>query len=317
MSSSSNNNGRAYEYICLHSLCNAINETRLAQIVHNSSYDAAEKAWNTLSDAEQQLYTLSAASTISTIFGMEPNIVEQEDDVLRLYIQTDQHGETADVRDIIIERKDIKWEIGLSIKHNHMAVKHSRIAKELDFGEKWYGVKCSDCYWNEVKPVFDFLEAEKRKGTSFNNLPSKEDDVYVPLLSAFMKEVKTQVEANDSIPRRMVEYLLSKYDFYKIISIDKQRLTTIQSFNMYGTLNQASKVQEPSIEIPVIELPTNLLYIDFKPNSKTTVIMCFDNGWQFSFRIHNAESLVTPSLKFDIQIVGMPAKVNIKHNCKW
>ena len=34
--------------------------------------------------------------------------------------------------------------------------------------------------------------------------------------------------------------------------------------------------------------------------------MCFDNGWQFSFRVHNAEKHVTPSLKFDIQIEGMP-----------
>ena len=45
--------------------------------------------------------------------------------------------------------------------------------------------------------------------------------------------------------------------------------------------------------------------------------MCFDNGWQFSFRIHNAEDYVKTSLKFDVQIVGMPAEVNIKFNCNW
>lgn len=317
MSSKSNNQGRAYEYICLHSLQDAISAIRKSQIIYNSSYDAAKHAWNTLSVAEKALYSLSAKSTIDTIFALEPNIVEIDNDILDLYIQSDEHGKKADVRDIIIDRKDIIWEIGLSIKHNHMAVKHSRIAKTLDFGKKWYDINCSEEYWNAVKPTFDFLEAEKAKGTYFRDLKSKEDDVYVPLLKAFMQEVKKQVENNADVPRKLVEYLLSKYDFYKVISIDNKRITTIQSFNMYGTLNQPSKTQKPSLEVPTMELPTTLLYMDFKPKTKTTVIMSFDNGWQFSFRTHNAEERVTASLKFDVQIVGMPPAVNIKFNCKW
>lgn len=317
MSNKSNNQGRAYEYICLHSLQDAISAIRKSQIIYNSSYDAAKHAWNTLSIAEKALYSLSAKSTIDTIFALEPNIVEIDNDILDLYIQSDEHGKKADVRDIIIDRKDIVWEIGLSIKHNHMAVKHSRIAKTLDFGKKWYDINCSEEYWNAVKPTFDFLEAEKAKGTYFRDLKSKEDDVYVPLLKAFMQEVNKQVENNADVPRKLVEYLLSKYDFYKVISIDNKRITTIQSFNMYGTLNQPSKTQKPSLEVPTMELPTTLLYMDFKPNTKTTVIMSFDNGWQFSFRIHNAEERVTASLKFDVQIVGMPPAVNIKFNCKW
>lgn len=317
MSDASNNHGRAYEFICLNSLYEAINKIRPAKIVINSSYQAAENAWETLPNAEQTLYTLSAKSTINTIFALEPNIVEPSSDTLNLYIQNDQHGEEADVRDIIIERKDIIWEIGLSIKHNHMAVKHSRIAKTLDFGSKWYNIPCSSAYWNDVKPIFDFLEREKAKGTYFRDLRSKEDDVYVPLLNAFLKEVSSQVQSNKKVPRRMVEYLLSKYDFYKVISIDSKRVTTIQSFNMYGTLNLPSRVLQPSIKVSVINLPKTLLHIGFKPGSKTTAIMCFDNGWQFSFRIHNAKDVIETSLKFDIQIVGMPADVNIKYNCKW
>lgn len=317
MSSKSNDQGRAYEYICLHTLNNAIGRIRNSEIEKNSCYEAAEHAWNTLSGAEKALYTLSAKSTIDTIFALEPNIIEKENDVLKLYIQSDEHGEVADVRDIIIQREDIVWEIGLSIKHNHMAVKHSRLGKVLDFGEKWYGIKCSDDYWNEVKPIFDFLDVEKSKGTYFRDLNSKEDYVYVPLLNAFMREVKKQVENDSSIPRKLVEYLLSKYDFYKVISIDSQRITTIQSFNMYGTLNLPSKTQAPTLEVPVIDLPTSLLYIGFKPKSKTTVIMSFDNGWQFSFRIHNAKDIVESSLKFDIQIAGIPADVDVKFDCKW
>lgn len=317
MSEKSNNQGRAYEYICLHSLQDAISAIRKSQIIHNSCYEAAQHAWNTLGIAEKALYTLSAKSTIDTIFALEPNIVEVDDDMLNLYIQSDENGEEADVRDIIIERKDIIWEIGLSIKHKHMAVKHSRLSEVLDFGQKWYGVKCSEEYWNAVKPIFDFLESEKANGTYFRDLKSKIDNVYVPVLKAFMQEVKKQVENNADVPRNLVEYILSKYDFYKVISVDNKRITTIQSFNMYGTLNQPSKTQKPSLKVPVMELPTTLLHMDFKPKSKTTVIMSFDNGWQFSFRIHNAKDLVEPSLKFDVRIEGMPAAVNISFNCKW
>lgn len=317
MSNRSNNQGRAYEFICLHSLHEAIEAIRPAQIIQNSSYKAAAAAWDTLSDAQQEIYTLSAKSTIETIFALEPNIVEVDNNSVDLFIQSDQHGKVADVRDIIIQRNNIVWEIGLSIKHNHMAVKHSRLSRKLDFGEKWYGKKCSKTYWDDIEPIFTFLEAEKKKGTYFCELKSKEEDVYIPLLEAFMAEIKKQIEKDNTVPRKLVAYLLSKYDFYKVISIDNKRLTTIQSFNMYGTLNLSSKETAPALKVPMIELPKSLLYIGLKPNSKTTIIMSFDEGWQFSFRIHNAKDLVEPSLKFDIQILGMPVDVNIKYNCKW
>ena len=41
-----------------------------------------------------------------------------------------------------------------------------------------------------------------------------------------------------------------------------------------------------------------------------------DGGWQFSFRIHNASTKVESSLKFDIQIIGMPTTI-ISIDCRW
>lgn len=318
MSDKSNNQGRAYEFVCLHSLYDAIKNIRPSQIIKNSSYEAAKSAWNTLNEVEKGLYNLSAKSTISTIFALEPNIVEHNNDLLHLYIQSDENGKQADVRDIIIERKSGGgWEIGLSIKHNHMAIKHSRLAKNLDFGKKWYDVACSKEYWDEVRPIFEFLEREKKKGTCFRNLRSKEDKVYKPLLNAFTHEIEKQIKKDKTVAHRLVKYLIGKYDFYKVISIDNKRLTTIQPFNMYGTLNLPYKQTKPSLKAPKLKLPTTIIHIGEKPKSKTTTIMCFDNGWQFSFRIHNASSHVEPSLKFDIQIIGMPIEVNVKFNCKW
>lgn len=34
-----------------------------------------------------------------------------------------------------------------------------------------------------------------------------------------------------------------------------------------------------------------------------------DKGWAISFRIHNASSRIEPSLKFDIQLVGIPLEI--------
>ena len=138
MSSASNDQGRAYEYICLLSLHSAIGKIRRAEIIINSSYHAAQNAWNTLSANEQTLYSLSAKSTIDTIFALEPNIVENGDDLLSLYIQTDKHGEEADVRDIIIERKNIIWEIGLSIKHKQFSSSDYDDNNRGEFGKVYH-----------------------------------------------------------------------------------------------------------------------------------------------------------------------------------
>ena len=163
MSNRSNNQGRAFEYICLITLEREISKYRTAKIVLNSSFDVALTAWNSIDKSAQARLMISAESVIKTIFDLEPMIIEKEEDKLDLLIQPDTKGEIGEVRDIIAIRKSKKWEIGFSIKHNHFAVKHSRLAKRLDFGERWYNKKCSQQYWNDVKPIFDYLSKEKEK----------------------------------------------------------------------------------------------------------------------------------------------------------
>ena len=316
MSEQSNNQGRAYEYICLTTLCEEINKIRKAEIIDNSAFKAAYHAWGLMSASFQSILAESAAAAVATIFDMEPMILEQSSDILKLKIQTDNEGKAGDVRDILITRSDVQWEIGLSIKHNHFAVKHSRLAKTLDFGSKWFGIPCSDTYWKTVKPVFDYLAVEKCANKKWSELPSKDTTVYVPLLQAFIDEIYRSCAIDNSIPSKMVEYLLGEFDFYKIISIDRQRLTQIQSYNLHGTLNRASRVLKPKISVPVACLPTRIVSLNFKPNSTNTVELYMDGGWQFSFRIHNASTKVETSLKFDIQIVGMPTTI-ISIDCKW
>ncbi len=316
MSNQSNDKGRAYEYICLQTLFGEINKIRSAEIVENSSLHAAERAWDTVDDKTREVLTISAKAAVATLFDMEPMIVEKDKDTLQLYIQPDTKGEAGDVRDIIIVRKDVRWEIGLSIKHNHFAVKHSRLGKNLDFGDRWFSVPCSQNYWDEIRPIFAYIDQEKQANKKWSELPSKAEDIYIPLLNAFVNEIKKANAENDGIPKKMVEYLLGQFDFYKVISIDNKNVTQIQTYNLRGTLNQANNKEQPKIIVPVSSLPTRIVSFDFKPGSDNTVELYMDGGWQFSFRIHNASTYVESSLKFDIQIIGMPASI-ISINCSW
>ncbi len=316
MSSKSNDQGRAYEYITLLTLHSEISKIRRAEIVKNSSLEAARNAWDNMSKSMQSLMSMSAHSFVPDIFNLEPLILEDDGDVVELLIQKDKKGEDGDVRDILIARSGIKWEIGLSMKHNHFAVKHSRLSHLIDFGEKWYGVPCSESYWQSVIPIFDYLQEQKRKGKAWFELTDKSKKVYVPLLKAFMQELRLTYANHKELPQKMVEYLLGEFDFYKVVSIDSQRTTQINTFNLHGTLNKNGKRNKAKATIPRVLLPTRIVSLDFKPGSDNTIELYLDGGWQFSFRIHNASTMVESSLKFDIQIIGMPTTI-VTINCRW
>ena len=310
MSNKSNNQGRAYEFSYLITLFEEISKIRPAKIEENSSYFAAERAWNTLTDSEKTIYKVSALVGVNTIFDLEPLILDDGDDELELKIQSDDKGKEGDVRDVLIIRRGIEWEIGLSVKH-------SRLSKNLDFGRKWYGIDCSKQYWEDIKPIFEYLDVEKQNGSKWSDLPNKEDDVYIPLLNAFKGELERQNHLfGKDIPKLMVEYLLGEFDFYKVIGIDSKRTTQIQSYNLRGTLNKQGNKKKRNIELPISTLPTRIVSLEYKPGSKNTLELYLDGGWQFSFRIHNASTKVESSLKFDIQIIGMPTTI-ISIDCRW
>ena len=241
MSNQSNVFGRAYEYICIETLNCEINKYRKSVIEKSSTYEIAKECWNIIDEEMRDIFKQSALTAVYSIFDLEPMITEKGEDCLVLKMQKDSEGEVGDVRDIIIIRNAAKWEIGLSIKHNHFAVKHSRLGPKLDFGERWYGIKCSDEYWNEIAPIFEFINSKKEQELKWSDLEDKERDVYIPLLNAFMKEIKRKNVKHPDLPKKLVEYLLGEFDFYKVISIDSKKITQIQTYNLRGTLDKSSK----------------------------------------------------------------------------
>ena len=314
MSKNSNNQGRAYEYAWIETLYDSLKKVRRTRIIENTSFRANQIAWENISEDTKKLFKISAEAAVKMILELEPRMEEGHDDELLLEPQKDKAGIQGDVRDIVVRRDSLAWEVGLSIKHNHDAVKHSRLSSNIDFGNKWFGIQCSTEYWNRVKPIFERLDREK--GKLWSEIEDKEDSIYVPLLEAFMNEIQKSYEKDRSVPRKMIEYLIGLDDYYKIVSHDSKSLTAISSFNVHGTLNQSSKVKTSAITIPLLELPDEIVALKFKTGSKTTVEMYLNNGWQLSFRIHNASKKVENSLKFDIQFIGVPLTI-VCIECKW
>lgn len=317
MSSKSNDQGRAFEYACIIELKDKIEDKRPVT-VDEESVMAARRAWETQSEVEQQIYLRAADAFIDTLFSAEPLILEYdgEDDVVILSINKDSDAEGGDVRDIVITRKSIRWDIGLSMKHNHFAAKHSRLSSTIDFGKKWYDIPCDKSYWNVVQPIFERLRELKKKAVAWHDMPDKEDSVYKPIVDSFIKEMNRAYKVDSTIPARLISYLLGIRDFYKVVAIDKKQLTEFQSFNLRGELNKDGKRTKATLIIPKADLPTEIISLRFKPESKSTVELYLNNGWSLSFRIHNASTIVEPSLKFDIQFLGVPANI-ITVNCRW
>ncbi|MFP6287374.1 HaeIII family restriction endonuclease [Helicobacter pylori] len=312
MSNKSNNQGRAYEYAWCLALEQKLSVLKKVIVDKQNGFNACYRAYESLEKSLQERYLESAKQGVLLLLDCEPllsEVIGSSQNEITLSLQKDKLGEIGDIRDILIYFD--RFCIGLSIKHNHDAVKHSRLSKDLDFGGKWLGVRVSQNYKDTIKPLFERLENAKKEGMLWRDFPNKEQEIYAPLLQAFKKEV-LRIDENEKnkVPQKMVEYLLGKYDFYKAILLEREQKTKLEAYHFNNTLNRSVK-NKPKRIIPLSKLPTRMIYFDFKPKSFNTLELVLNEGWSFSLRIHNASSRVEPSLKFDIKLLSIPVSVAV------
>lgn len=300
--------GKAFEYSCLKSLYNALITNQKVIVEQNNALEVAREKYKNADKSVKENMDKGANASTKVILQLEPQLTNPLTNVpLYLKIQEDASGISGDVRDVVCIRRQNDWNIGLSCKHNHAAVKHSRLSDVNDFGDSWFNIPCSQKYFNEISPIFTELRELKKRGILWRDLESKEQRFYIPLLKAFIRELKNLYTNNQEIiPERLLNYLVGRNDFYKIITHSRRKVTQIQAFNLHGTLNKNAGTSRPLINIPRLTMPTRFYDISFKPNSNNTILVALDNGWTISMRIHNASSRVEPSLKFDIQLIGVP-----------
>ncbi|PKP24199.1 MAG: HaeIII family restriction endonuclease [Bacteroidetes bacterium HGW-Bacteroidetes-2] len=309
-------NGKAFEYALLLEFYERLKNITSVSITQNEPYQNAKGCFDSFVEDEQDTFRITASAAINFLIDIEPRLSNgiDKNDVLVLEIVSDQAGQTGDVRDVLIIRSLQKWEIGISAKNNHRAVKHSRLSLNIDFGEKWLGVPCSQNYFAEIKPIFDMLANLKAedKSTKWTSIENMHKVVYIPILNAFRKELLRLDKANPNIvAENLVQYLIGNQDFYKVIKGNKK--VEIQAYNLNGTLNLPFESIKPKAKIPKLKLPTRLIEIVYQDNSTTTLLVSLNEGWQISFRIHNASSRVEPSLKFDINLVSAPHTLFTNH----
>ncbi len=312
MSDKNNNQGRAYEYAWCLALEQKLSVFKKVIVDKQNGFNACYRAYESLEKSLQERYLESAKQGVLLLLDCEPllsEVIGSSQNEITLSLQKDKLGEMGDIRDILIYFD--RFCIGLSIKHNHEAIKHSRLSKDLDFGEKWLGVRVSQNDKDTIKPLFERLENAKKEGMLWRDFPNKEQEIYAPLLQAFKKEVlRINENKNNKVPQKMVEYLLGKYDFYKAILLEREQKTKLEAYHFNNTLNRSVK-NKPKRIIPLSKLPTRMVYFDFKPKSFNTLELVLNEGWSFSLRIHNASSRVEPSLKFDIKLFSKPESVAV------
>lgn len=304
--------GKAFEYALAVELTEKISNGQQVKLEQNSQFHTAKRSFDSFPQTKQDNYRKAAHVAIDYITKLEPRLENPlSNDGITIVIQSDQKGSSGDIRDIVAIRSKHGWEVGFSAKNNHMAVKHSRLSDKIDFGKEWFGIPCSSEYMSDIRKIFgelrDLINENKKNEhiLLWSDLPKKQD-VYNKVLNLFQKELTRIIASNSNSPEFLLKYLIGKEDFYKIMNFKNR--TTIQAFNLYNTLNQSSGSIHPVKKIQKLKLPTKIDAYERKRG--TTLEVRFDGGWQLSLRIHNASSRVEPSLKFDIQLTGIPSSLS-------
>lgn len=309
--------GKAFEFALLQAFYERLSHLTPTRIIDSAPYQTAQRCFDLFVSAEQDSYRITSSAAVNFLMDVEPRLSHaiSEQDILHLEIVSDSRGQSGDVRDVLAIRNLQKWEIGISAKNNHRAVKHQRLSNRIDFGKKWMDIPCSRQYFEEISPVFIEL-AKLRKDSlgvkTWASLGDYHPTVYVPILTAFKNELlRMQQEFGGIVAERLVRYLIGNKDFYKVIKGNNS--VEIQVFNINGTLNQAAENIRPKANLSRLRLPNRLIEVIFADESSTTLLVSLNEGWQISFRIHNASSRIEPSLKFDVNLVSSPHSLFTQH----
>lgn len=182
-------NGKAFEYACVIALHEQLNNGQQIVVELSPQMQTAKKLYDGISGEMKVLLDSAARAAVRIIKKLEPQLIESnKNEPLFLSLQADATGIKGDVRDVLCMRKQNGWQIGLSCKHNHHAVKHSRLSDSIDFGREWLDVPCSKEYFEKIVPLFAELRElrDKSKNTGnpalWSEVENKAEKYYVPVL---------------------------------------------------------------------------------------------------------------------------------------
>lgn len=310
MTAKASKHGKAFEFALLSELEEEIKGKVDFYIEKNSQFENALASLKSIDRSEAKEYRAAAKVGVLMLLRREPLILNPKgkESQLDICIQSDQQGGKGDVRDIVLKREGEEWEIGISAKKDHKALKSSRLSRDIDFGTIWLEHPCSQNYKDEVNQIFNSLSTSANAKT-WNDLGDYKLEIYEQILIAFKTELERIYKIDGAaVPEKLIRYLIGRFDFHKIMKIGLD--THLQSFNLNGDLGKKAGSIKPRPSSNKLPLPREIYKIRFKENeSKNTLILACDEGWLISFRIHNASTRIEKSLKFDINLEGQPYKL--------
>lgn len=305
-------NGKAFEFACLVAIQEKLlNENKDVDLQNTPAFKTAKTSFETLDQESQNRYLLAAKTATKLLFPLEPRLLNGKG-IITLSVAADAiaQGPDGDVRDVLMIRVTDKWEIGISCKHNHAALKHPRITEEKNFGNDWVGIPNSKIFLDDMTKVIEPLKELQNQNVKWRDVENKQEKYYVPILEAYKNEITRLCNNYENVPEKLLSYFFGSKDFYKVIMKESSKTTTIEGFNMNGTLNQSSGKIKAMTRVAKINMPTRLIEARFKRNSKTTIILTFDYGWSISMRLHNKDTFVKPtSLAWDVTLEGLPPEI--------
>lgn len=180
--------GKAFEYALIDEANNILASQVVVRVIQDATYNVALAAFNLFSAASQTRYRRAADAAINHIIQLEPRLNNSSSptDTIELQLMPDSAGQQGDVRDVLFIRSSQQWEIGISAKNNHKAVKHNRLSDTIDFGQDWLGVPCSANYFNTIAPVFAQLRTLKSTNATWASVSNKEN-LFIYLFSMLLE----------------------------------------------------------------------------------------------------------------------------------
>lgn len=288
--------GRAFEWAVG---CSMQRQTG-AIITHSSFSKIAESSYEKMNEKTKASFIKAADIALGHILEKEIVLITSSPDK-KIEFNTDSAGKHGDVRDVLLHVGSKV--LGISCKHNHQALKHSRLSGKCNFIEVW-GIDANGCsadYWNKVKPLFaklTKLRKDSNRTMLWDDVAEKANEYYWPVLDAWADEIKNLcfqgAEKQAEVCKSIISYLVGKHDFYKVIC-EGQKRVSIQGFNFNNTLATRKT-----------KYPDSINAINSKNGGQYSKTVVFNHGYSINFRIHSASSRVESSLKFDINAIGLP-----------
>ncbi|MBQ3292325.1 MAG: HaeIII family restriction endonuclease [Mogibacterium sp.] len=259
------------------------------------------KTWDDADESERNLAIRQARPAIRKIASMEPYLFLKDGEPLSIRLnfltrelKKDSFGE------IMLERPELGWRFSISVKNDARVISTMTVAdraqafymdKEVnvfneidDFGDRIFGVPCSNDYFDEVNEILQKIEPSDK--ITWKNLLKNDDfafdEVITPMLNAMSREIKRICQDHPEAPMKLIEYFYGKIDYYYINPLSKVQLTRIGAVNAHGGLGRIP--DNHNLMVPRVKIPRDLLDIregkgEYGELSKDTIQLSFDGGW--------------------------------------